>query len=384
MLAGSALLLRSFQSLHAVRPGFDSDHLATLWTSLPRARYADDASVARFYARLVDRVRELPGVRAAGVTSHVPLETAGSSNSPIWVEGDPSASSKIPPLQFYVTTDGGYFKTMGMPLLAGRTFDRIDGRQQGTEAIVSRQTAVHFWHDTTGGRAIGRRFQTLPNGPWFTVVGVVGDIRDTSLMAAPSPTVYFPETKSVDTVAVNLSRTMALVVRTGGDPRAVTRMVHAAMRDLDPTLPIFDSRPMTEVVARSMAQLSFTMLMLAVAAAVTLVLGAIGLYGVIAYVVTMRGREFGVRIALGAQPRSVATMVTRQGIAITAIGVVAGLVLFMSVARFLRSFLYGVAPGDPLALGAVMVVLFAIAALASWIPARRAARMDPMQALRAE
>ena len=324
------------------------------------------------------------GVRGAGIASHLPLESAGSSNSPIWVEGDPSASSKIPPLQFYVTTDGGYFKTMGIPLLAGRTFDRIDGRQHGDEAIITRQTSEQFWHDSTGTRAIGKRFRTLPNGPWYTIIGVVGGIRDTSLMAPPAATVYFPQTVSRDTVAVYVSPTMALVVRTSGDPRAVTRIVQRTLHDLDPSLPVFDARPMTEVVARSMAQLSFTMMMLGVAAAVTLVLGAIGLYGVIAYVVSMRAREFGVRIALGAQPRSVATMVTRQGLMITGIGIVVGLGLFISVARFLRSFLYEVGPSDPLTLGAVMVTLLAIAALASWIPARRAARMDPMQALRAE
>jgi putative ABC transport system permease protein len=384
VLAGSALLLRSFQSLHAVRPGFEAEHVATLWTSLPQARYASDSDVARFYARLTDRVLQLPGIQSAGITSHLPLESAGSSNSPIWAEDDNTASSKIPPLQFYVAIDGGYFKAMGMPLLAGRTFDRIDGRQHGDEAIVSRQTAAQFWHDSTGGRAIGKRFRTLPNGPWYTVIGVVGGIRDTSLMALPVPTVYFPESVSQDTVAVQVSRTMALAVRTTGDPRAATRMVQRALHDLDATLPVFDARPMTEVMARSMAQLSFTMLVLGVAAAVTLLLGAIGLYGVIAYVVSMRAREFGVRIALGAQPRAVATMVTRQGITITGIGIVAGVVLFAFVARFLRAFLYGVAPGDPLTLVAVMIVLLGIAGLASWIPARRAAHMDPMEALRAE
>jgi putative ABC transport system permease protein len=384
VLAGSALLLRSFQSLQAVRPGFEAEQLATLWTSLPGARYASDTLVARFYARLVDRVRPMPGVRAVGITSHLPLEVAGQSTSPIWPEGDATATSKIPPLQFYVTTDGGYFKAMGIPLLAGRTFDRIDGRQQGDEAIISRQTATAFWHDSTGAKALGRRFQTLPHGPFVTVIGVVGDIRDTSLMARPSPMVYFPETVSKDTVVSNFSWTMALVVRTSGDPRAVTHMVQNIMRDMDSTLPVFDSRPMTEVIGRSMAQLSFTMLMLGVAAAVTLVLGAIGLYGVIAYIVGMRAREFGVRIALGAHPRSVATMVTRQGMTLTAIGVIVGLALFLSVARFLRAFLYDVAPADPISLTAVLVALFAIAGLASWIPARRAARMDPMQALRAE
>jgi putative ABC transport system permease protein len=173
-------------------------------------------------------------------------------------------------------------------------------------------------------------------------------------------------------------------VRTAGDPGPMAREVQHVVRDLDPTLPVFNVKRMTDVVSDSMAQLSFTMIILGVAAAVTLVLGAIGLYGVVAYVVSMRTREFGVRIALGAQPRSVAAMVTREGLLLTAGGVAAGLALFVLVARFLRSLLYGVEPSDPLTLAAVTLTLVAIAALASWIPARRAARLDPMQALRAD
>ena len=384
VLCGSGLLLRSFQRLHAVRPGWNPENVATFWLSLPHARYPDDSAVTRFYARLTERVSTLPGVRAVGLSSRLPLEIHGQNTSPIWVEGDPSSASKIPPLQIFMTTDGGYFRTMNIPLLAGRTFASLDERQSGRDAIVNSVTAEHFWHDSTGQQALGKRFQTLPNGPWYTVVGVVRGVRDSSLQAPPAPTVYFPEVPTNDSSFSQFTDMMGLVVRTAGDPAAIVRPVQSVVRELDPTLPLFDVKPMTEVVRGSLARLSFTMLIIGVAAGVTLLLGAIGLYGVIAYVASLRTRELGVRIALGATPRAIAGMVTRQGIALTGAGIVAGLVLFALVARFIRSLLFGVAPSDPLTLAAVSLVLIAIAALASWIPARRASRVDPMEALRAE
>jgi hypothetical protein len=283
-----------------------------------------------------------------------------------------------------ITTDGGYFETMKIPLVAGRTFLPLDARQDGQDAFVHRVRAQLFWHDSTGQAAFGKRFQTLPNGPWYRVVGVVGSVRDSSLQTPPAPTVYFPEVPVADSSFNQFAYMMGLVVRTTGDPTAAIRPVQNVVHELDPTLPLFDVKPMTEVVRSSLAQLSFTMLIIGVAAVVTLLLGAIGLYGVIAYVASLRTRELGVRIALGATPREVARMVTRQGIALTVVGIVAGLALFALVARFIRSLLFGVAPSDPLTLVAVSLVLIAIAALASWIPARRAARVDPMVALRAE
>jgi predicted permease len=383
VLAGSGLLLRTFERLNAVRPGFESATVATFWLSLPRARYANDTAIVTFWSSLTERVQALPGVRSVGLSSRLPLLVHGMNQNPFYAEDDPGSTSKIPPLQLYANTDAGYFDAIGIPVLAGRSFDRI-GRQRSGEAIISLRTAEQFWKDPTGRAALGKRFRSLPTGPWNTVVGVVGNVRDTSLAALPTQSVYLPLTADRDTLFGQSQRTMGLVVRTAGDPTAIRNPVQGVIRELDPTLPTFDVQPMTAVVRESMAQLSFMIIMLGAAAIVTLLLGAIGLYGVMAYVVTLRTKELGVRVALGASPRSVAAMMTKQGLVLTMTGIVGGLVLFMIVARFLQSFLYGVAPGDPLTLALASAFLIGIATLASWIPARRASRVDPADVLRAE
>ena len=383
VLTASGLLLRSFQRLHAVRPGFSADGVATLWVSLPELRYPKDSSVVQFYAQLTARARQLPGVTSVGISSHIPLQDNGMNMDPFYVEGDASTVSRIPPLEVYSTIDAGYFETMGIPLIAGRTFDRIE-RQHGDEAIISRETAIHFFHDSTGRTALDKRFRELPSGPWFTVIGVVGSVRDTSLQAQPVRSVYYPQSVSTDTLLGGPKRTMAILAHTSGDVAATTRSLQRLVRELDPTLPTFQARSMREVMDASIAQLSFMMIVLGVAAGVTLVLGIVGLYGVIAYIVTLRTRELGVRIALGAQPSAVAAMVTRQGLVLSGAGVVVGLALVAATARFLRTFLYEVAPTDPTTLAGSAGLLLLFALMASWVPARRAARVDPMEALRAE
>ena len=381
-LASSGLLLRTFQRLNAVRPGFEPQGLATFWVSLPGARYPKDSSVVRFYSQLLDRVKALPGVKDAGLTSRIPFETNGWSQDPLYPEDDLATyANKIPPLNFYTTTDGGYFRTMGIPLVAGKTFDRGE-LQPPNEAIISRATAIQFWKDSTGQRALGKRFREIPGQPWLTVVGVVGDTRDTSLANPPSLVVYRPQAAGGD--GHQAQWTMALVVRTASEPIAITSAVQRAVRELDPTLPLFDVRTMTEVTAGSMAQLSFTIIVLGAAALVTLILGAVGLYGVMAYVVSLRTRELAVRIALGATPSAVVRMLTAQGVAVTGVGVASGLALFVIVARALKSLLFGVASTDPVTLVSASLLLVGIAALASWLPARRTSRVDPADVLRAE
>jgi putative ABC transport system permease protein len=383
VLSASGLLLRSFQRLHAVRPGFNPDGVATLWVSAPSLRYGNAANLVRFYQQLTERAAQLPSVTSAGVSSRLPLQTNGMDQDPFYVEGDAGNVTKIPPLEIYSTVDAGYFQAMGIPLVAGRLFDRID-RQSGAEALISSETAIRFFHDSTGRAAIGKRFRELPSGEWKTIVGVVGSVRDTSLQAAPTRAVYYPQAVSVDTFSSGPNHTMALIAHTTGDVATTTRALQRVVHELDPTLPTFLVRSMREVTDASIARLSFMMTILGVAAAVTLILGIVGLYGVIAYVVTLRTRELGVRIALGAQPRAVATMVARQGLVLSAIGIAIGLGLVVAFARFLRTFLYEIAPTDPTTLGTASATLVIFALLASWIPARRAARTDPTEALRAD
>ncbi len=381
-LVASGLLLRSFERLHAVRPGFNPDGVATVWVSLPQLRYKNDTAVVRFYANLAERAKHLPGVTAFGVSSRLPLQMGDMDQDPLLVEGQWDPSKKLGSLQLYSIADAGYFTAMGMQLVAGRMFDRME-QQRGTESIISTETARLMFGDSTGASALGKRYQVLPTGVYHTVIGVVRSARDTSLFAQPTPAVYMPESVSPDTL-YGPGWKMALVARTTGDVAATTRSLQQLVHELDPALPTFDARSMQTTVSESLARLSFTMIMLGVAAAVTLALGVVGLYGVIAYVVTLRTRELGVRIALGAQPGSVAVMVARQGLALSALGIVGGVALLMVVGRFVRSFLFEVAPMDPLTIGASTVLLSLFALLASWIPARRASMVDPTEALRSD
>ncbi|MFL5579364.1 MAG: ABC transporter permease [Gemmatimonadaceae bacterium] len=382
-LAGSGLLVRTFLRINAVKPGFDPSNVATFWLSLGGNRYKNDTTVVRFYAGLLDRVRALPGVRDASVGSHLPLLGNGMNQDPVYPEGDASYANKIPPLAVYSTVDGAYFRTMGIPLVAGRAFEPLE-RQRAGEAIISTSAAWDYWKDSTGRSVIGKRFRELPGAQTFTVVGVVGSVRDTALAGDAARTIYVPQAPAADEMLNKTRWTMGLVVRTAGDPASITRTVERAVHDLDPSLPVFQVSTMTAVVEASMAQLTFTIIVLGVAAFATLALGAIGLYGVMAYAVALRTRELGVRIALGATPGRVVGMLTRQGVALTGVGVAAGLGLFALVARFLRTMLFGVAPTDPVTLAGSSLLLVAIAALASWIPARRTTRLDPSEVLRSE
>lgn len=383
VLAGSGLLVRSFVRLAAVRPGFDAEHVATYWVSLPPSRYPKDTAIVGFYATLLERARTLPGVVSVGLTSRLPLVQRGFNDNPLYAEGAVSTDEKLPPLQLFTTVGGDYFQTMRIPLLSGRPFDAMNQQREG-DAIVSSRTAAMFWHDSTGRSVIGKRFRVLPTSRWYTVVGVVAGTRDSTLIAPPAPVVYFPQTEYTDKAQRQTARTMALVVRTSGEPSALTPAVQRIVRELDPSLPLFDIQAMGTAVRASTARLRFTTLVLAAAALVTLLLGALGLYGVMGYVVTLRRREIGIRIALGAAPRIVARATAYEAMGVTAIGLASGLALFGTAAPLVRARVFGVTAWDPVVVGGAVSILVAAAVLASWIPARRAARVDPVESLRAE
>jgi predicted permease len=382
-LMASALLFRSVERLRAVKPGFDAGGVATLWVAAPPVRYAKETDVDRFHSELLSRVRAIPGVTDAGITTTLPLDPSGHNGDPLYVEGSSDATKSIPPLQFYAAADAGYFRALKIPLIAGRLFQPFE-TQRWNEAVVSQETAKQMFGDSTGATVLGKRFQNLPNGPMYTVIGVIGSVRDTSIMLPPTRMVYLAPVASQDTVEGQGTRTVAVVAHTSGDVDATTRAIRAIVHDLDPTLPTFDTRTMSDIVNLSTARPRFVLVVLGVAAAVTLLLGVVGLYGVVAFIVSLRTRELGLRIALGSTPAAVAMLVARRGLMLSAFGAVAGAALAIVATRFLRSFLFEVAPFDPAALASSVLILAGCTIAASWIPARRAARLDPASALRAE
>jgi predicted permease len=346
----------------------------------PRTTYRTSADVVRFDRELQERLSALPGVRAVGMTSKLPLLLDGSNVNPISREDRPAAADELPPLATFARVTDTYFRAMGIPLVSGRTFTGMTDAQSPLEVVVSRNMATEQVGDSTGAGAVGKRLKAL-NGTSYFIIGVVETVLDSSLSSPPSALVYFPVVPAADSGAdsniVSLSA-LSVVVRTTGDPLAMAPAVRRVVTELDRSLPVYNLRAMDEMVSQS-ARLTFMLMVLAVAAGTALILGAVGLYGVVAYVVTLRTKEIGVRIALGAQPRTVGRGVARQGVMLALGGAAVGLVAFTLLARTLRSFLYGVAPTDPLTLLGVTVLLVAVAAAASWIPARRAARINPVE-----
>ncbi|MEP6493829.1 MAG: ABC transporter permease [bacterium] len=382
LVGGAGVLFRAFQHLHDVRPGFDTKHTLTLWLSLPSARYANDTAVVRFTSRLIERAAVVPGVQAAGVSSKVPLNGTGGNYTPVWSDADRDEGTALPPSEEVITATGGYFNAMGIPLLAGRTFDPPD-RQNASETIIDRSLAKQYWGDSTGRAALGHRLRFAPNW-WLTVVGVVGSVHDTSLAAAPSASIYVPQVVPADSTRSLVARTIALTVRTSGDPRALVTSLQSAVADVDRSLPPFNVAPMSEIADRSMARLSFVMTIIAVTASVSLILAAVGLYGVLAYMVSLRAREISVRLAMGALPFGVARLVSGQGAALAGVGVALGMTMLFLASWMLRTLIVGVERPDAATVVLVAGFLMFVAICASWIPARRAARIDPARALSGE
>lgn len=378
VLAGSALLLRTTQRLQQVDPGFAAGPVTTFQILLPFARYGDVERVA-FHARLLERVRALPSVEAAGLVAQLPLGTGARIEQDVRVDGETRARR----VSVNVASDD-WFATMGMPLLAGRSFHPLDA-QRPDEVLISGEAAARFFGDPTGQAALGRRLTLTPGGPDWTVIGVVGDVHHEHLAMPPGPMLYRPQVVAAEPATQpGPLPGMVLAVRSRGPETPLVAAVRAVVRELDPGVPVFEAVAMTEVVARSMARLKLLLVVVGAAAVVTLALGLLGLYGVLAFRVTLRTREFGLRRALGADGARIARSVVGDGLALVAIGSVAGLLVFAAAAASLRAAVPGVQPWDPVSLAGAVLVLAATAALASWVPARRAAGVDPAQALRGD
>ncbi len=383
LLVGSALMVKSFWRLRSVDPGLDPEGVLTVRLDLPEAGYEDAFANARFVQQLLEKVRALPEVVSAGTVTDLPL-SGSDSNSGYSFEDFPLGPDQVPPILGTRFVSPGYFETMGIPLIEGRTFERIDPAKRSNEVVVSEALARRFWPNQS---ALGKRLaQGLPDkAMWHTIVGVVGSVRDHGLDEKPWPSVYFPVLRLGMTGEGEwVPRSFYLAVKGRIDPASLTASVRRAVWSLDPNLPLTQVRPMTEVVSRSMARTSFTMLLLVIAAAVALLLGSVGIYGVISYVVSQRTREIGVRMALGAARTDISRMVLREGAVITLIGIGLGIAAALAVTRLMLALLFDVSPTDPVTFAVVPVMLAAVALLASWMPARRAAAVEPLEAIRYE
>ena len=377
LVAGSTLMARSFGKLSAVQPGFDARGVLTMRIALPDATYRDPAARMRFYARMVEQAEAIPGVQAAAVMDWLPL-TDDHNDTVMMIEDHPLPSGAVPPdhTQSYVSAN--YFRTLGIPLREGRTFLRADAERLATEAVVSRSFARRYWNDVS---PIGKRLRPDLEGPWFTIVGVASDVHMTALDQPPEELVYFPLTIP-QARGISVPNGVSLALRTAGDPAALTPALRSMIRTLDPSLPVYGEQPMTALLAGATARTRFVLLMLGAASVVALAIGMVGLYGVLAYGVTLRRREIGVRMALGATTRDVTSMIARSGFALAVLGVGTGLLATLVATRFLQRLLYGVSATDPTALVGSALILLAVAGVASWLPARRASSIDPMEALR--
>jgi len=388
LLAGSGLMVRSFQALRDVDPGFSApEELLTFRVAIPTAEVSDEEQVALAHQEILRNVQAIPGVASAGFSSSVTLD-GWDSNDALEIEDDPVVGDGLPPIRRFKWIGEGYHATMGNPVLAGRSITWADVQDRAHVAVVTEDLAREYWSSPT--EAVGRRLRVfggeLGDSEWREIVGVVGAVHDDGLSQETVPTVYWPQV--VDDFwgeGISTQRSLAYAVRTrGGNPANLLPQVREAVWSVNPNLPLARVNTLDELVTESMARTSFTLIMLGIAAAVALFLGAVGIYGVISYVVSQRTREIGVRMAMGAERMDVSTMVLKQAMVLAGGGVVVGLLAAAGLTRLMASLLYGVNPMDPMTFGSVAVCLSAIAMVASYIPARRAAGVDPVVALRAE
>jgi putative ABC transport system permease protein len=372
LLIGAGLLIRTFAALKDVDPGFRSQGVLSFRLAIPRNKYKEDEKVAAFCQRILEQVRALPGVEAAGMSNRLPLGGASGLST---IEFERIGQ---PPGQLEATDDTSvtpdYFRVLGIPMLQGRSFTEQDGAASPLVVILDEQVARRAW---PGESPIGKRVRSGPGSPWAEVVGVTGHIRHESLESDQRRQIYWNYLQRA-------RDRMALVVRASGDTRPLVSSVLGAIKSVDPDQPAYAVRTMTEVVNQSLALRWFNTVVVAFFAVSSLLLAVIGIYGVVAWTVRQRTREIGIRLALGAQRGSVLALVLQNGLKLTGAGIVLGLSGSLALARLLRNLLFAVGPTDPLTFAAVPVLLILAALLACWLPARRATKVDPLIALRYE
>jgi predicted permease len=389
LLIGSGLMVRSFQAIRRANPGFrNPDEMLVLGVSVPSAVAESPDEVIQTQELITRRLAEVPGVASVGSSSSVTMDGRGGFD-PIFVEDFPLPEGQLPPIRRFKWIGAGYFETMGNPVIAGRTLTWTDIYNRARVVLVTENFAREYWGEPA--QAIGKRIGTgLAAGNWREIIGVVGDVRDDGVTQDPVAVVYWPMVledfwTEIRGDAPFVARTQFYAIRS---PRVGTAAflgeIKAAVWSILPDRPLTSVQIMDDILRGSMARTSFTLVMLGIAAAVALLLATVGVYGVISYVVSQRTREIGVRIALGAGSSTVTGMVVRQGLFLAVVGVALGLAAAYGLTRLMEGLLFGVSALDPTTYAMVAVSLTAVALLASYLPARRAAAVDPMEALRAE
>jgi predicted permease len=382
LLIGAGLLIRSLSMLRHVNPGFDSNSLLTLEVSIPSTKFSEPTQQVRYFDRVLERVRGLPGVQSAGLIDSLPL--SGGSHQPVSVEGQPVVPMADQPEVDVRLISPGYIDAMHIALLSGRDLNQSDVQGRPGAVLISQSMAKLFWpnENPIGKHLTMYFFRGLPR----VVVGVVADVKMDALNETrPAATLYSPLAQlSPTTGGTWRSFGMNLAVRTNADPLNVVSMLTDSIREVDPEVPLLNIRTMDESVSASLSPQRFTMLLLAAFAGTALLLAAAGIYGVMAYTVTRRTREIGVRMALGAAAGDVLRLVVGQGMGTTAMGLAIGTAGSLALTRTMQTLLFGVKATDPVNIIAVVLLLGAVSLFACWIPARRATRVDPLVALRDE
>ena len=384
LLVASGLMIRTFQAMRQVDPGFTRpEEVLTLRVSIPESIVADDEQAIRALEQIARKVEQIPGVRSVGVSNSITMD-GYDSNDPIFIEDFPPPADKIPPLRRFKWTAQNYFQTMGNPIVAGREMTWADVYSRASVVLISDNFAREYWKEPSA--AIGKRIRQTPNTPWRTIIGVVGNERDNGITSPAASIIYWP-------LLINdyyrgkpyAQRNVAFAVRTDrAESPTLLKEIQQAVWAVNGNLPVANVRTLDQIRAGSMAQTSFALVMLGIAAAVALLLGVVGIYGVIAYVAQQRTKEIGIRMALGAASHDVSRLFVRHGIVLAGIGIVCGMGAAALMTRAMSALLFGVSAYDPLTYAAVALALGATALLASYLPARRASRIDPADALRWE
>jgi predicted permease len=382
LLVASGLMIRTFVAMRQVDPGFTRpDEVLTMRISIAESLMKDPDQTARTHEQIVRRLEQLPGVTMVGISSSITMD-GNDSNDPIFVEDSPVPGDRLPPLRRFKWIAENYFKTMGNRLLAGRDITWADIYAHAPVVVVTENFAREFWKDPS--LALGKRIRQNAKDPWRTIVGVVANARDDGVVRPAPAIVYWPMIiNEFWTNDVFVARNMGYVLRTSRlNSPTLLKEVQQAVWSVNPNLPVANVQTLDEIRADSMAQTSFALVMLSIAAAVAFFLGIVGIYGVISYIATQRTREIGIRIALGAARGDVSRLFLRHGLVLAAIGIVLGVTAAAFVTRVMSALLFGVSAVDAMTYTAVALALGTTALLASYVPAVRAARVDPSEALR--